>query len=154
MRHIPLGGDPAADAADLRDRLYAILRQLDRSTAGVPALSDSPTVKRINAILKARTVRAKFFDPDLFADPAWDMLLELYAAELSGTRISVSNLSISAAVPATTALRWMRVLEERGLLQRQRDQFDARRVFISLTPQASEAMKGVLTALPFGESLL
>jgi hypothetical protein len=44
-------------------------------------------------------MREQFFGPDLFADPAWDILLDLYAARLEQQRVAVSSLCIAAAVP-------------------------------------------------------
>jgi DNA-binding MarR family transcriptional regulator len=96
----------------------------------------------IARILKARRARAKFFDGNLFADPAWDMLLELYSAELAFKRLSISSLCLASNVPATTALRWIRSLECRGLAERQRDPHDGRRIFIRLTELASSSMQG------------
>src|SRR3546814_1843272 len=43
------------------------------------------------------------------SDPAWDMLLDLYLAAERNTRpVSISSLCIASAVPATTALRWIK----------------------------------------------
>jgi hypothetical protein len=142
------------DAADLRDRLLAILRQLDRATGEVSTISETPTAKRIAAILKARRLRENFFDPGLFADPAWDMLLDLYVADLEGFRLAVGSLSVGAAVPATTALRWINFLEKEGLFVRHRDPLDARRVFVSLTTRARDAMDAFFKACPPGDPLI
>jgi DNA-binding MarR family transcriptional regulator len=146
--------DPPLDAAELRDRLHAILRQLDRATGEVSTLSEAPTAKRLAAVLKARRLRAKFFSADLFAEPAWDMLLELYAAELDGIRATIGSLSLGAGVPATTALRWIQVLEEKGLFTRHPDPLDKRRTFVSLTKKGIDAMSAYLAACPSGETLL
>jgi len=107
-------------------------------------------VGQVKAILEARRRRDRLFEAGLFADPAWDMLLELYLAELVGKRrLSVGCLCQSAAVPATTALRWIRCLEEKGLAQRAPDPVDARRVFITLSDAGFEAMSlFMLTAGP------
>ena len=100
----------------------------------------------IRRVQKARNVRATFFGEDLFGDPAWDILLELYASELSQQRISVSSASAAAGVPATTALRWMAVLEEKNLIAREKDPFDARRVWVSLTSYGKLLMDRYFTA--------
>jgi hypothetical protein len=42
--------------------------------------------------------RARFFQEELFADPAWDMLLDLLQAEIAQHRVPVSSLCIAAAV--------------------------------------------------------
>src|SRR3546814_1454123 len=57
-------------------------------------------------------------DSELFGEPAWDMLLDLYAAALEGRRLSVSSSCLAAGVPPTTALRWQRLLVERELVER------------------------------------
>jgi DNA-binding MarR family transcriptional regulator len=158
MKHSSLGPgdepDRPVDAAELRDRLHAILRQLDRATGEVSTLSEAPTAKRVASILKARRLRAKFFDADLFAEPAWDMLLELYTAELDEVRATIGSLSLGAGVPATTALRWIQVLEEKGLFARHPDPLDRRRIFVSLTKKGIDAMNAFLEACPSGETLL
>ena len=68
----------------------------------------------IRAMIRARRLRDQYFRGDLFADPAWDMLLDLMAARIEKNRVAVSSLCIAAAVPATTALRWIKALTDRG----------------------------------------
>ncbi|MBU0555308.1 MAG: MarR family transcriptional regulator [Alphaproteobacteria bacterium] len=99
-----------------------------------------PTHSEIRGLIRARRLRDQFLPADLFADPAWDMLLDLLAARLAGKRVSVSSLCIAAAVPPTTALRWIRQLTERQILVRVDDPNDGRRVFVDLSEQTSEAI--------------
>jgi DNA-binding MarR family transcriptional regulator len=91
-------------------------------------------------------LRESYFDRDLFADPAWDMMLDLLASKLEGRRVSVSSLCLAAAVPQTTALRWIRLLGERGLVERSEDLLDARRVYVSLSASATERLVALLAA--------
>ena len=77
----------------------------------------------------------------MFADPAWDILLDLYLAEIEQRRTVVSSLCVAANVPATTALRWMTSLIDRGMLTRRSDPLDRRRVFVELTAKASQGMR-------------
>ncbi len=95
----------------------------------------------VRNVIRARRLRARFFDEELFADPAWDMLLDLLQAEIAQHRVPVSSLCIAAAVPATTALRWIKTMTDNGLFQRRADPHDGRRVFIELAPDASVAMR-------------
>jgi hypothetical protein len=67
------------------------------------------------------------------------MLLDLLQAEIAQLRVPVSSLCIAAAVPATTALRWLK-----GIFLRRADPHDGRRVFVELAPQASLAMRRIL----------
>lgn len=98
----------------------------------------------VRSIIRARRMRDRYFRGELFADPAWDMLLDLFAARLEGSRVAVSSLCIAAAVPATTALRWIKALTDRGLLVRAADPQDGRRVYIELSPDAASAMSAYL----------
>ncbi len=102
-----------------------------------PPLPDPRLVRRI---IHQRQLRARFFDGDLFADPAWDMLLDLTAARVEHTRVSVTSLCIASGVPPTTALRWISQMTKAGLLERLEDDTDRRRAFIQLTDKAVDAM--------------
>jgi DNA-binding MarR family transcriptional regulator len=84
-------------------------------------------------LLDTYSARTNFFPGGLFADPAWDMLLDLTHARLAGKRVSVSSLCIAAGVPATTALRRIGDLVASGLAMRVKDENDGRRVFVELT---------------------
>lgn len=86
--------------------------------------------------IRQRRLRESLFSSDLFADPAWDMLLDLYAAELERRAVSVSSLCIAAAVPTTTALRWIKLLSQRGWLVRTQDPSDGRRINMHLSQEA------------------
>lgn len=126
-------------------KLHRPLRTLDDISVPQPqAQTSNPcstmTEQQLRLILKARRRRGRFFSPDLFADPAWDILLELYAAKLGQRKVSVSSLCVGAAVPATTALRWIGTLEKNGLLVRTADRCDARRFFVSLSERAASSM--------------
>lgn len=84
--------------------------------------------------LASRRLRDRFFDHGLFVEPAWDMMLDLYASHYEGKRISVSSLTIASSVPATTALRWISKLADSGQMIREPDPSDRRKVYITLAP--------------------
>lgn len=105
--------------------------------AARPPLPDPRLVRKI---IRQRQLRARFFDGDLFADPAWDMLLDLTAARAEHARVSVTSLCIASGVPPTTALRWISQMTEAGLLERVEDETDRRRAFIALSDRAADAM--------------
>ena len=105
--------------------------------AARPALPDPRLVRQI---IRQRQLRARFFDGDLFADPAWDMLLDLTAARVEHGRVSVTSLCIASGVPPTTALRWIGQMTDAGLLERVEDETDRRRAFITMTDKAADAM--------------
>ena len=90
----------------------------------------------VRAEIAKRDRRSFVFGADFFADPAWDMILDLTLATLLRRRVSVTSLCIASRVPPTTALRHISIMVEEGLFQRQRDECDGRRSFILLTPRA------------------
>jgi hypothetical protein len=102
-----------------------------------PPLPDPRLVRRV---IRHRQLRARFFDAQLFADPAWDMLLDLCAARAEHRRVSVTSLCIASAVPPTTALRWIGQMVEQGVFVRVGDQADRRRAFIELSDRSADAM--------------
>ena len=114
-----------------------------RSTEQPPAIGDLPQVsaETVRSVIRARRLRSRYFEEELFADPAWDMLLDLLQAELAQLRVPVSSLCIAAAVPATTALRWLKTMTSQGIFVRRADPHDGRRVFVELAPQASHALR-------------
>ena len=131
------GSDDGATGAALKNgpRLDAVLGNLEDVQDGI---SHAMLVRRM---ISLRRLREEVFPSGLFADPAWDMLLDLYGAHIAQHRVPVSSLCVAAEVPATTALRWIGKLDREGLIRRERDPHDARRVFISLQPEAVELMR-------------
>ena len=140
----------------LRDRLDAAVRIAEQlANKPVASVTNQAVGERyIRNLLKMRRNRDRFFRSDLFADPAWDILLELYAAALGQYRMSVSALCTGAAVPATTALRWIKQLEDEGLIGRRADPTDGRRHFLELSGKGVDAMNAYFKAIPAGASLI
>ena len=147
----------AADAGGtyVDDRLSALRRDAERVAAALQELTGSReeagerpvTAQRVRAHIRSRRLREKFFAPGLFADPAWDILLDLAAARLERKSVSVSSLCIAASVPTTTALRTIKMMVDAGLLVRRADPGDARRTFIDLSQQTAKAVDGCLEAV-------
>lgn len=133
------------DSAPLRgvsDALIDFRAESSRRTVA----SDAVTAADVRAIIRLRRLRDRFFRSDLFADPAWDMLLDLMAARLERIRVAVSSLCIAAAVPPTTALRWIKTLSDNGILVRVADPEDGRRAFLQLSDGAAAGMSAYLSA--------
>ena len=124
----------------------------DRAADFVAPPADSATRVEVTATtvrgaIRARRLRDQHLPKGLFADPAWDMLLDLFAARLEGMTVSVSSLCIAAAVPPTTALRWITAMTDAGLLMRREDPSDRRRAFVALTARAVAGMEGYAQAV-------
>ena len=156
------GAFAPANLAEASDKNAARLRQLSDEVSriaatlarlstgpgaprplGQPVSADAPevSVETIRTIIRARRLRSRYFPDELFADPAWDMLLDLLQAEISKLRVPVSSLCIAAAVPATTALRWLKSMVHEGIFVRRADPHDGRRVFVELAPETSQALR-------------
>lgn len=120
----------------------------DRSSEHRPATTlGGLSAGEVRGLIRARRLRDQYFDAELFADPAWDMLLDLMAAQLEGTKVAVSSLCIAASVPPTTALRWIKTMTDENILQRKADERDGRRIFIELGDEAAAGMVGFLAAI-------
>lgn len=155
--HAPNGSDDlaavAAQARALADALGALNTGAGPALPAVGSDTSEPGGEgeadpaMIRALLKARRLRDSFFPPALFGEPAWDMLLDLALARIEGKRVAVSSLCIAAAVPATTALRWIAALCEEKLFERHADPADRRRVFIALSDKAATGMARYLAAV-------
>ncbi len=102
-----------------------------------PRLPEAAVLRRI---IKARQARMRHFDADLFADRAWDILLDLAAARAERQQVSVTSLCIAAGVPATTALRWIGQMVDADLLVRVSDPHDRRRAYIALSDNTADAL--------------
>lgn len=170
LQTLPPPGDRLHDATREREaerlrllneevaRLAEVLSQLaaEPASSGVSdqrpgyradlTLDPDPSARMVRATIRARRLRDQHFTSELFADPAWDMLLDLYAARLEGRRVSVSSLCIAAAVPPTTALRWIGTMHDADLFEREPDPTDRRRAHIRLTDRAAGAMRGYFAA--------
>lgn len=111
------------------------------------ARADAITAVEVSETIRARRRRDEFFKAHLFADPAWDILLDLYLSYLEGRTDVVSSVCVAAAVPATTALRWIGALEGEGLVVRLPDESDRRRVMVRLTTDALARIEAYFAAI-------
>ena len=123
-----------------------------------PPASDGPgieiAVEMVRCVIQARRLRHAIFDKNLFADPAWDMLLVLLEAEIAQRRMTIASLCVAAGVPATTALRWIKVMTDADLFRRREDEDDASRVLVELSSIASQAMRRYFDQIGKLQSLL
>lgn len=146
-------GDAALLFHPLADELMAIAARLREAAEGsaaaepgetLPSRTTRPTRSHLALARQAYALRRKrasiFGNADLFGEPAWDILLDLYIAAGEGKPVSVSSACIGSAAPATTGLRWLGVLADEGLVVREADTEDHRRVLVRLTPSGQAAM--------------
>jgi len=100
-----------------------------------------PIRRMVFDAINIRRRRGALFGEELFSDPAWEILLHLFLAELDQVRLTAGGLAHRANLPQTTVHRWLLVLAARTLLVKRADPLDARRMFVELHPDASLAMR-------------
>ncbi len=72
---------------------------------------------------------------DLFSEPAWDLILDLAYNHLQSKLVSIKAACLASNVPVSTALRYLRKMEDQGILFRIKDKTDGRREFVMLTDE-------------------
>lgn len=106
-----------------------------------------PSSAQLKEVLKARRARADFFGLHLFADPAWDILLLTYVAQLDQERLSVGTLLRTSLVPATTTLRWVKALKQDGWLECADDPLEDPRSLLWLSAAGRVGIESYLAAV-------
>ncbi len=96
---------------------------------------------------RVRRTRDHYFPRQLFGEPAWDILLDLYINHGQGRKVSVSSLCVASMVPATTALRYIAMLEDQGLLRKIASEHDRRVSLVELTDEGCVAMEAYMTSV-------
>ena len=155
--------DPPDMLASLRTLARAMLSLTDLSGAQVDVQFPASGDRRQWGLLARnlhceRSRRANFLPPELFGEPAWDILLDLaYAAKASELR-SIKAACLSSQVPEATALRYIEQLVRFGLVERIDDKTDRRRKFLRLTGLGERKMQDYLASMPplgdHGEDLI
>lgn len=105
-------------------------------------------------LLQQRRRREQALGREHFADPVWDMMLDLFVAQVAGDEVAVSSLVIGAGVPQSTALRRIRMLVQRGGFIARADPHDGRRTFIALSESLFNALGLLLRAWREAAALL
>ena len=120
------------------------LRTAEPAPTDRAAQSADPVVRKRAALTdlkKMRQLRSQYFPAELFSDPCWEMLLDLYDASLAGAEVTVTSLGAASGVPQTTALRRMETLQGHDLIVRVEDRNDKRRTIIRLSDSGMRAVE-------------
>lgn len=129
--------------------IHSLLYRLAQSARQQEAEDGGDSIlAAVRRAYEARRARQRIFGERLFADPSWDIMLDLFIARLEGSRVSVSSACIGAAAPTSTALRHIAHLEQVGLLSRQPHPSDARSTFLELTAEGIAKMTAFFSRLP------
>lgn len=96
--------------------------------------------------ISVRHLRNSLFPASLFADPAWDILIDLYASEGIGRPVSSGDACLVTGVSQSTGLRAIRRLSDVGLICRVRHTRDNRKLYLILTASGRRAMNAWIDA--------
>ena len=139
----PANENNVAPTEDIQERLTRIENQTQSDgVTGADVTLDISTSNELDVgrALKLRASRAEIFGDGLFSEPAWDMLLKLYAADLGGRAETISNVCLASGVPPSTALRWLRHLQGEGWIEGSFDPH-GRQSLIAISAKSRAAMK-------------
>lgn len=121
------------------DRLVTTLFWRDSGRALPPA-------RLWEAALRIRHVHASrvgFFGNDLSTDPVGSLLVGIYLAEAEGRNLELTEIASYADVAYSTAARWVKVLQERGIVQTDTDPA----LSIQFTQAGLEKMEAMLATV-------
>lgn len=85
----------------------------------------------------------------LFTDSCWNMCLDIYICGLKEERVTVSGIAHSSGIPMTTAMRYINVMAEQGLIQKTQNPADNRMTFVSVSPDCMNKINDLLSDAPF-----
>lgn len=127
--------------------VHADKHSLAAETSGqnAPDAAVEIAVKKAMDLIEITKRRSRLVSAaNLFADPAWFILLDLFVRQHQGLQTSVSSACHASFSPVTTALRHIAILTERNIIQRQYDPVDQRRVYLQLTDETNEEIQRIL----------
>lgn len=105
------------------------------------------TLASAERVYRSRRGRERLFPASFFGEPAWDMLLDLYISAVKGLKINVTSVCIAGAVPITTGLRWLAILEQEGLVNRTVGPGDGRVTFVEIADKGRTMIESYLDNL-------
>lgn len=88
-----------------------------------------PPARLWEAALRMRQVhatRAMLFGADLSTDPIGSLLISIYLAEAEGRNIGLAEAAAHANIPTSVTERWIRVMQQRGVIEYQKTTIDIR----------------------------
>jgi DNA-binding MarR family transcriptional regulator len=124
-----------------------IARLLEREHRGGEPVARDQLIDLACTIYDTRRARSRYFHNSLLGEPVWDMLLALFCFPSRWEKLSIGGLCDAAGVPPTTGIRWSRVMEQKGLIERVPDPFDARRIYVALTEKGDQLMRDYLSSI-------
>lgn len=129
------------------ERFERQTRKLIEDAERAAAMHKSDLTDYARLTLLGRKQRDHYFDPMLFSNPAWDILLNLYVADAEGTPVSVIDSCVASPVPQGVALRWLGYLKQEEMVIETPNSAQPRQTVIRLTDQTRLAVSAYLGSL-------
>ncbi|HWI86000.1 MAG TPA: hypothetical protein VNT42_06730 [Sphingomonas sp.] len=140
MSDIPFRADKV-DAIDLQTR-----KLIDDATRAANVQSGE-LVQRARQIVADRKQRERYFDPMLFSNPAWDILLGLYVAGAEGQAVHALDLCLTSNMPQSVTLRWAAYLQQEDMVIETPNPVEGRPTLMRLTDQTRMAIAAYLGSI-------
>lgn len=141
----------ASTLVSSRDEIHSLLQKLEAllsSKLGAEACDDtlsgvlvhSDVTNAVRQEILRRAERCQLFPAEIFGEPAWNILLELYLSDKLERPVTVTNACDVSGAPRTTTLRWIRMLVDLDLIERRASELDQRVTFLRLTETAKQKL--------------
>lgn len=79
-------------------------------------MQGNEAVQIASAILSFRRYRSRALSPDIFGEPAWDLLLEVFVADAEGTPMTARIAAERSETPPSVMSRWLKHLSAKQLV--------------------------------------
>lgn len=143
-----------AQATEKMEALDGLITSSDKSQApesvsSADNINTEELVRRAEKLLRWSRLKAETLNlgSGLFADSCWNMCLDVYICDLKGNKITVSSIAHSSGIPMTTAMRYINVMAEEGLLEKSPNPSDNRMIFISSSATCKDKISTILRHL-------
>ena len=139
------------------ERIERQMRKLIEDAERAVAMHNGDLTGFARQIIAGRKQRDRYFDPMLFSNPAWDILLNLYVADAEGRAITVLDSCTVSTVPQGVALRWLGYLKQEEMVIEAPDPGRPRQTLLRLSDQTRLTISsylGSLTSLGLGSEFV
>ncbi|RVQ68772.1 hypothetical protein EKN06_00620 [Croceicoccus ponticola] len=93
-------------------------------------------------LLKLRNSRHDHLEPELFSNASWDILLTLFVEGDAGRKpLPIKAICQDAKIPLATGERWLTLLSEQGLIQKERGAANPNAGMVVLSQEGISSME-------------
>lgn len=100
---------------------------------------------RAQDLRKIRILKNDIFGSDLFSDPAWDILLDLFVYDDNGMGIPLTSVGIDQKIPISTLSRYVDRMALQGFIIKTEDTVDKRRILLAISPTYRKELENIFS---------